>query len=356
MVLFTGRYAQAQPGTEPYLFTGRKQGFSSKNTQAQIGIEPSLFTGNDGSNLTSQIEYYLLSCDCEAGQSKASLKNIKYQLGRFNVFCQGLGIVSVDQVTAQEVRLFMAALQKQGNKPVSVGSYLKRVKAFYSWLVSEGKFERSPIERLKAPKTPHTLLKPFSDQQIEDLLFMCSQNRLIDYRNRAMILTMLDTGLRVGELINMNCEDVDFQSGIVRVMGKGAKERMVRLGDNARRAVYEYYRKRNSRQVGLWLSTGSDGNFTNGALTSEGFKRHFRRLCQRANITGVKLGPHTCRHTTGTKYVENGGSLKCLQQLFGHSKITTTMVYVDHLGLNEVVSDHQKASPVDNLFGKNRRR
>jgi site-specific recombinase XerD len=158
-------------------------------------------------------------------------------------------------------------------------------------------------------------------------------------------MLLLDTGLRVGELINLKMDDVHMDEGYLKVMGKGKKERIVPMGNNAQKALQRYlFRFRpkpmNSTNNNVFLS------IINKSLTENGMKLMFTRLSQRSGV--CRLHAHLCRHTFATRFLENGGDVFTLQQILGHSTLEVVRHYVN-LASNHIVMQHQKYSLLDRL-------
>lgn len=291
--------------------------------------------------LPRQVDAFLLSCKVE-GLAPATLKNYQYQLGVFVKYCYQIDLTPGGEVTTQQIRLFLLNLQ-QTNNPVSVGDYYKTIKRFFNWLIEEGIMEQSPMQNIKPPRMPKRIVSPFSLLDIENLLALCSGNTFLEMRNRAMVLLFLDTGLRLSEMANIQLADMDFDSETIKVMGKGARERVVRMGKTAQKALLKYLLIRNDNYPCLWVSE------ERRPLTRAGVQTVIKKLCQRAQITDAKPGPHTFRHTAAIHFLRNGGTEFTLQLLLGHSTLKMTRGYVSTLGEEDMIKAHRMASPVDNL-------
>jgi len=151
----------------------------------------------------------------------------------------------------------------------------------------------------------------------------------------------LDTGLRLSELAGIQLADVNFDRETIKVMGKGAKERVVRMGKTTQKALLHYLLKRNDDYSCLWVTE------ERRPLRRAGVQIAIKRLCHRAEITDAKPGPHTFRHTAAINYLRNGGSEFTLQIMLGHSTLEMTRKYVSSLGAEDMIKMHKIASPVD---------
>lgn len=292
--------------------------------------------------LTTQLNAFILSCQVD-GLSPATLKNYRYQLDRFVSFCIKLNQDDAHYITSHHLRLFLARLQET-NSPVSVRDYYKAINRFFNWLVAEGLLDKSPAQNIKPPRVPQVIIRPFSELDISNLLLLCSGNSFLEARNKAMVLVFMDTGLRLSELANIQLKDIDFDRETIKVMGKGAKERVVRIGKTTQKAVLHYLLMRRDNYPCLWVSE------ERRPLTRDGVQTVIKKLCHRANITDAKPGPHTFRHTAAISCLRNGMGEFTLQIMLGHSTLQMTRRYVSSLSQEDMIEAHKKASPVDNFL------
>jgi len=154
--------------------------------------------------------------------SPATIDDYRYKVGVLIKFCHLNNIDDLTTITPTHIRLFILDL-KTRNNPTSVVDYFKSVKRFFNWLVEEERLDTSPMAKMKTPKSEQKVILPFSPEEIRDLLLLCDTSTFVGARNRAIILTLLDTGLRCRELADILISDVDFDREIIKVMGKGAK-------------------------------------------------------------------------------------------------------------------------------------
>lgn len=221
------------------------------NTKSsQIGDIANLAHLNDGS-LENHLRLFLLNCQVNS-LSPRTIEDYSQKIGAFVDFCKTQEIYNPRQVNANYIRLFLLWIQ-QRCKPISVHGYYGCVCRLFNWLVEEGILKESPMSRMHPPKFPKELIKPFKPEVIGRLLALCN-NSFLGLRNRAIILTFLDTGLRLSELANIQLADIDFDRETVKVMGKGAKERLVRIGKGSQKAILKYVLERNDDLPCLWLT------------------------------------------------------------------------------------------------------
>jgi site-specific recombinase XerD len=208
----------------------------------------------------------------------------------------------------------------------------------------EGIIQNSPGKDLKPPKVSRKVVSTLSDKEIGAILntFSISPS---DARNQTLFMVLLDTGLRIGELVNLKVDDVHMDEGYLKVMGKGKKERIVPIGNNAQRALQRYLfrfrpKSANALNNNVFLSNSSQ------PLTENSMKLMFSRLAHRSGV--YRLHAHLCRHTFATRFLINGGDVFSLQQILGHSTLEMVRRYVN-LASNHIAIQHQKYSPLDRL-------
>jgi len=212
----------------------------------------------------------------------------------------------------------------------------------------EGFIADNPLDHLKTPKINHKVVQALSPSEVERLLNACSGKSMLDVRNKAILCVLLDTGLRVSELANLKLEDVDMNTGAIIVRhGKGSKQRIVRIGSKAQKALWRYvtiYRRGDSDSLFLTRSGES--------LDVVGIKILVRRLSKKA---GVKIYAHKLRHTFAISYLRNGGDVFTLQHLLGHATLHMTQRYLQSLSDDDAMKAHRKFSPLDCMNRSNSR-
>jgi integrase/recombinase XerC len=243
----------------------------------------------------------------------------------------------VEGLSAPEVRAWLLKLRTT-LAPVSVAGYVRTLKVFGNWLHAEELAEASSFRSLRKPRVPVKLIEPVPDDTLRRLLGLAS------VRDRAILLLLLDTGLRVSEAAGIRLGDLR-PDGSVKVMGKGAKERIVPIGSTARGAIVRYLGQRGPGAPDAPLFLGR-----RGALDWRGMQQVLKRLKTRAGITG-RCSPHSLRHTFARSYLVNGGDVFSLQQILGHTTLDMVKRYVS-LADADVAAKHRVASPADRLMGK----
>lgn len=306
----------------------------------QIGDVSSLAHLNDGS-LEGQLKLFLLTCQVN-NLSPRSVEDYAQKVGAFVAFCWTQAVMVPAEVNTTHIRLFLLGTQ-QRCKPISVKSYYGAINRFFNWLVQEEVLERNPMFKMHPPRVPRQLIRPFKPQDIGNLLSLCD-NTFLGIRNRAIILIFLDTGLRLSELANIQLGDIDFDREIIRVMGKGAKERVVRIGRETQKAVLKYLLQRNDNLGCLWVTE------ERRSMKFRGIQMMIKRLGQRAGLKNVRCSPHTFRHSFATSALQNGANVFEVQALLGHTTLSQTRAYAAMIDSEEAIKHHAKFSPVDRLI------
>ena len=209
--------------------------------------------------------------------------------------------------------------------PRSIAHHITVINSFYSFLVLNEYIKVNPAENISIPKLPKKLPNYLTIDEINKLLDI----ELVDcysYRNKAMFETLYATGLRISELVNLRFSNIDLNNNIIRVMGKGSKERMVPLNDSATKYLTIYINEYRNEILRL---TQSDYLFISNAkkpITRQGFFKIVKKECKRAGIN-KDVSPHVLRHSFATHLLENGADLRVVQELLGHSDVATTQLY-----------------------------
>lgn len=297
-------------------------------------------------HLTSQkglyryLESFILSCRVDE-LSDSTISDYSYKIGRFIKYCIATKITTLEQITAQEIRLFILELQAK-QKPVSTLDYYKCIKRFFNWLLAEELIIKNPMQNIRAPKIPKMIIPVFTEEHINNMLRVCDDD-FIGSRNRAIILILLDTGLRRSELAGMKLEDVDVKTNRLLVMGKGAKQRMVRICPRTMQSLLKYVLQRNDTCPNVWVNQQGE------PFLSNGIGRMIERVGKRAGVTGVRCSAHTFRHTAATWSLIGGAREFQVQSMLGHSTLKMTKHYTETLASEDAAEAHKKFSPVENM-------
>ena len=285
------------------------------------------------------IEQFLCYLDTERNVSPHTLAAYRSDLEQFARFLSGERVPpSPEAVDHLAIRRYLAHLHK-GHAKSSIGRKLSALRALFRYLMREGSLERNPAELVSTPKKEKRLPFHLGIDQVEALVGAPSGADERALRDRAILETLYSCGLRVSELTGINVADLDLSGGVVRVMGKGGKERIVPVGSYARQALRAYLTERGEPAPGdpLFL------NSRRGRLT----RRSVARIVDRHMLLIAamrKVSPHTLRHTFATHLLEGGADLRAIQELLGHASLSTTQKYT-HVSIDKLMEVYDRAHP-----------
>lgn len=226
----------------------------------------------------------------------------------------------------------------------TVDTHIRAIKAFLRFLYREGHLEEDLSKTLKRPRLPKQFPHVLNDEQVFALLKAPNRKTWEGFRNYVMLLTFLDTGLRLSELLTLTVDRVNLVRGSLLVLGKGEKEREVYMGRTLKREMSRWLKMRGFFPYEDRVFVTRDGR----PLKKRGVEQILRRLAEKAGITGVRCSPHTLRHTFATNFVRNGGDVFTLQRILGHANIETCMVYV-HMSGKHIQESMLRYSPIDRM-------
>ncbi len=299
--------------------------------------------------------------------SEKTLEWHRTALGLLRLFLEEeLDITQIDEVEADDISAWFAHLRStpaaRGNvrSERTIQTYARSARAFFHWLMRRSTLQSNPFDHVVFPKVGRPLIQTITNEEFEKLLLACAPpNETGPFaeraavRNRAILWLLYDTGIRVSELINLRMGDFDRKHGVVTVLGKGAKERRVALGQNCLRNLSYYLDKHrpDEEELAEWGSAGEDHLFlseTRQPLTKNGIEMLFKRLKGRAGIQGKRISPHIFRHTFAMNYLIKSNDPFSLQELLGHEDLTTVLNYI-HMNDTVLQEQKRKYSPGDHL-------
>jgi integrase/recombinase XerC/integrase/recombinase XerD len=311
-------------------------------------------TNTSSKTLLELIAYFEL---CNNSENK-SPKTVSWYTGILSLFYNyvkerhpSLIMGDIDIQLLREYVLYLQqrpktrAGQKIGGRlsPVTVGCHVRALRAFFNWLYRENLSPTNLAANFKVPKAPSSLIMVLSDDEIKRILAVLDPAIGEGYRDSVIFMILLDTGLRLSELAGLKLEDINMEQGLLKVMGKGAKERIVPMGVQSRRVLQRYifqYRPKPLIPDDNHVFISSHGF----PITANSIKLVFSRISRRANVP--RLHAHLCRHTFATRYVSSGGNIFALQLILGHSSLEMVKRYVS-LSSSNIAIQHQKYSPLD---------
>lgn len=231
---------------------------------------------------------------------------------------------ALEGAKAADILAYLAALHAGSAR--TAARRLSSLRRFYAWQVREGACQADPTARIPAPKLGRSLPKSLTEREVEALIEAPDTTTTLGLRDRAMLEVLYATGLRVSELVSLTLAEVNPRQGVVRVMGKGSKERLVPLGESALDWLQSYLRASRPTLVGGRKSEALFPTRRGNAMTRQAFWYLIRRYALLANIA-KPLSPHVLRHAFATHLLNHGADLRVVQMLLGHSDISTTQIY-----------------------------
>jgi len=243
-----------------------------------------------------------------------------------------------------DVEAFLAAQFRAKAKATSIARRLSSLRRFYALQLQQGTLREDPTLRVRAPKLPRRLPKNLSEAKVEALLAAPDTETTLGVRDRAMLETLYATGLRVSELVGLTLAEVSLDMGVVRVLGKGSKERLVPLGEEAIAWIKRYLAAARASLLGAGKSKAMFVTARGGPLTRQAFWALLKRLGVKAGIPASSLSPHVLRHAFATHLLNHGADLRVVQLLLGHADITTTTIYT-HVARERLKRLHAEHHP-----------
>ena len=272
----------------------------------------------------------------EKGLSQNTVLSYKNDIYSFSLWSlKELGI-PLKKINKIDINQFISHLFKEGLKSSSVNRKISTLKAFYTFLLKKKEIEASPMEDIVMPKQEKYLPVSMSEIEVEKLLNSPDVNISIERRDKAMIEMLYATGMRVSELVNLKLIDVDIQRSVIKVLGKGSKERLIPYGEVAGDFLNLYLKDRTKSNIKETFLSNRGTKITRGAF--------WQRIKIYLSREGLKnsISPHTLRHAFATHLLNRGADLRTVQILLGHSDLSTTQIYT-HIAkqrLGEILKKH----------------
>lgn len=276
----------------------------------------------------------------ESGLSKNTLSAYRSDLVQFDRFLQEGSLLQVQQ---GDIQRFLAYLIAQGVRSSSSARVLSTLRRFYRYQIRQNKVAADPCAQVLSPKLGRPLPKALSESQVDDLLMAPDINKSLGLRDRAMLETLYATGLRVTELVQLTLLEVSLDVGVVRIVGKGNKERLVPLGEQAIDWIARYLQNARAELLKQKVSDALFVTARGTGMTRQAFWYLIKRYAVTAGIT-QGLSPHTLRHAFATHLINHGADLRSVQMLLGHSDLSTTQIYT-YIAKERLQSMHAKHHP-----------
>ncbi len=289
------------------------------------------------------IDDYLNYCRFEKRLSKNTVSSYTYDLKSYRAFLIEQNITEVEEIKQEHITAYLKYLSEQNEAISSIAHQLTTIKNLHKYLVRQKIVTKDVSETVERPKLRKSLPHTLSVEEVDQLLDL-PLNTAFDYRNKAMLELLYGTGLRISELINLTLHNVDFTNCVIRVNGKGSKERIIPLGEYSMKALQDYLPEREK----LEKKVRYDQLFLNNhgkPITRQGFFKILKKLLLEKGLN-PNVSPHTLRHSFATHLLNHGADLRSIQEMLGHSDIATTKIYT-HLDQRKIKEEYQKYHPRD---------
>lgn len=286
--------------------------------------------------LEDAIEDFLSYCIFEKGLSDRTKSSYHNDLEIYKFFLENNSVTNVKQITSNHIKDFLK--ERNSEETTTIAHNLTVIKNFHTYLLKEKLVKENVSEFIERPKLKKSLPKTLSIEDIDKLLDI-ELNTPFDYRNKAMLELMYGCGLRVSELVNLEVNNIDMTNCLIRIMGKGNKERDIPLGEYSIYYLKSYLEVRNQllkKKVCTKLFLNNHGQ----GITRQGFFKNLKELLQEKGLN-PNVSPHTLRHSFATHLINRGADLRSIQEMLGHADISTTEIYT-RVSDEKVLEDYNK--------------
>ncbi|MDD5669880.1 MAG: tyrosine recombinase XerC [Candidatus Omnitrophica bacterium] len=284
--------------------------------------------------MEKHIDKFIRYLEIERNYSKHTVLNYHLDLEDFKTFLSDADIEKVDYLT---LRKYLAGLKEKNLSAKSISRHISSIRTFFKFLTREGYIKVNPVVGVSSPKQEKHLPSFMTEPEVVRLLETASGIDERSLRDRAILELFYSTGMRISELAGLKVSDIDFISGIIKVLGKGRKERIVPVGETALVSIRKYLERRKKESDVLFL------NKNKTRMTDRGIRGSVDKYLRAAGLKhGISV--HTLRHSFATHLLDRGADLRSVQELLGHSNLSTTQIYT-HLTTERLRSVYNKAHP-----------
>ena len=295
------------------------------------------------------VDLFLSHLKYEKNYSLHTVKNYSRDLAEFIQYLTAgrsdrtFRLEQIDHIT---VRDFLSHLHQGGNQKTSIARKLSALRSFFRYLHREGKIQKNPAKLVNTPRLPQKTPRFLSSSQVDTLLQLPDTDSARGIRDRAMMELLYASGLRVSELVQLDLEDLSLAQRLVKVRGKGKKERLVPFGEKAYESLKSYLPVRGSllkRRGNLEELRALFLNLRGGRLTARSFQRNLDQYVQKGALL-LDVHPHLLRHSFATHLLNNGADLRSIQELLGHESLSSTQKYT-HLSIEQLLKIYRESHP-----------
>ena len=288
-------------------------------------------------------------------KSPRTIEAVNSAVGKFDSFLGGSS--NPKEIRSEDLRAYILHLQESsrwsghptiksnhGNlSPAAIASYIRSIRSFWSWMQREKFIDHNPFAQVKPPKVPVKIVDPLTPEEVTRLLKVIPRNNLQGYRESCIILTLYGTALRISELLDLNLSNVDFDSGQIKVIGKGNKERSVYMSPSIYKALFKYCTRWRPKVTSDYFFIHEYGR----RLTRFYLEHRVQVYIQKANIA-KKCTPHILRYSFSIRFLRNGGDPFTLQKILGHSTLDMTRRYVQ-IASSDIEKKMKSFSPAEQV-------
>ena len=294
--------------------------------------------------LIDSIESFMLTLEKERNFSLHTIKAYKNDLNRFNYFLNNtLSRKKLAKINRNDIRKFLAEEYDNGYSSKTVARRLATIKSYFKYLVKTELIQENISIHINSPKVPKKLPNFVDKNLIDTLMKTPSLDTHIGIRDKAVLELFYSTGMRLSELVNMNIGDFEINKKLIRVIGKGNKERMIPYGRNAESAIKNYLKIRNLSLKPAFANKPLFVNSSEKRISKRTIQRRMNNYIKLV-ADGKRIGPHLLRHTFATHLLDNGADIRAVKDLLGHSSLSSTQIYT-HVSIEKLKKDYTQAHP-----------
>ena len=294
--------------------------------------------------LIDSIESFMLTLEKERNFSLHTIKAYKNDLNRFNYFLNNtLSRKKLAKINRNDIRKFLAEEYDNGYSSKTVARRLATIKSYFKYLVKTELIQENISIHINSPKVPKKLPNFVDKNLIDTLMKTPSLDTHIGIRDKAVLELFYSTGMRLSELVNMNIGDFEINKKLIRVIGKGNKERMIPYGRAAESAIKNYLKIRNLSLKPAFANKPLFVNSSEKRISKRTIQRRMNNYIKLV-ADGKRIGPHLLRHTFATHLLDNGADIRAVKDLLGHSSLSSTQIYT-HVSIEKLKKDYTQAHP-----------
>lgn len=297
--------------------------------------------------MEDEIRAFVRFLEGERNASRETIRNYQSDLRQLSSFLhkkagRGSSSMRADHVTADDIRAYLHWLDRAGDKASSLARKLAAIRSFYRFLLRDDATRNNPAQDIRSPKLPKPLPRVLTKDDAGSLMEFPDDRSPLSLRDRALLETLYSTGARVSEAVGLNLGDLDQADGVVRLRGKGRKERIVPIGEVAIAAIRRYRDSLPGTADRGGLSAPLFVNHRGGRLTTRSVARIVARYSGR--LSGGAVSPHALRHSYATHLLDEGADLRSIQEMLGHASLRTTQKYT-HVASDRLAAVYDRAHP-----------